>query len=407
MKKLIFGYGATGKSVETYFQKNNMEYLIYDDDKEINISNKLRFDGKKLDEIDEVIISPGIKPTHSLLSEIESKGLSINTDIDLFNNLYKGKIIGVTGTNGKTTFVNLLTDYLNSQEIKSVAVGNVGKSPLEIIGQEYEFVVMELSSFQLYYINKLNLHKAIILNIHEDHLDWHDDYKDYRNAKIKILEFGPTDISKREESFLSAATDIPEELIENHENFDNHALFKKVGILETVSKLSLHEDTLYVFIQTVIDLKLNLESLDVFLLNYKTEEHRFEFVDKINDITFINDSKSTNFHSLSIATRKINNGILVLHGLTKNISSNDLNISHKVKTILVPEDMEIDLSDISAKIIKIKSIFDIEKVLVEIIKPGDTVLFSCGGASFNDFKNYEERGNFFKSIVLNFKENNG
>ena len=93
--------------------------------------------------------------------------------------------------------------------------------------------------------------------------------------------------------------------------------------------------------------------------------------------------------------------------MTKNISSNDLNISHKVKTILVPEDMEIDLSDISAKIIKIKSIFDIEKVLVEIIKPGDTVLFSCGGASFNDFKNYEERGNFFKSIVLNFKENNG
>ena len=107
-----------------------------------------------------------------------------------------------------------------------------------------------------------------------------------------------------------------------------------------------------------------------------------------------------------MATTKINNGILLLHGLTKNISSKDLKISKKVKTILVPEDMEIDLSKANAKIIKIKSIFDIEQVLVEIIKPGDTVLFSCGGASFNDFKNYQERGNFFKTVVSNIKDRN-
>ena len=107
-----------------------------------------------------------------------------------------------------------------------------------------------------------------------------------------------------------------------------------------------------------------------------------------------------------MATTKINNGILLLHGLTKNISSRDLKISRKVKTILVPEDMEIDLSKANAKIIKIKSIFDIEQVLIEIIKPGDTGLFSCGGASFNDFKNYQERGNFFKTVVSNIKDRN-
>ena len=381
------GYGATGKSVETYFQKNKIEYFIYDDRENINISNEVIFNENKFDEIDEVIISPGIKPTHSLVKKIKSKGLSINTDIDLFNNLYKGKIIGVTGTNGKTTFVNLLTNYLNLQEIKSIAVGNVGKSPLEIIEEEFEFVVMELSSFQLYYINNLNLAKAIILNIHEDHLDWHEDFRDYRNAKIKIYEFGPKDIQKKGANYLD----------------EKEILFKQVGILDKVSKLSLHEDTVYIFLQTVIDLKLNLDSLDDFLLNYETEEHRFELVDKINDITYINDSKSTNFHSLSMATKKINNGILLLHGLTKNISSSDLQISYEIKTILVPEDMEIDLSDTNAQIIKIKSIFDIEKVLIEIIKPGDTVLFSCGGASFNDFKNYEERDNFFKSVVSNIK----
>ena len=395
MKKLIFGYGATGKSVESYFQKNKIEYFIYDD-KKLDIENHLIFDKKKFNEIDEVVISPGIKPTHPLVNEINSQGLTINTDIDLFNKVYKGKIIGVTGTNGKTTFVNLLTEYLNSHQIKSIAVGNVGKSPLEIVGEDYEYVVMELSSFQLYYLNNLILFKAIVLNIFEDHLDWHSDFEDYSNSKLKILKF----ITNNENTSLQELQTIYEEK-ENKE-----LLFKSAGVLDIVSKLTLHEDTVYSFIKTVDDLGLSIDSLSDFLLNYKTEAHRFELVDKIKDVTYINDSKSTNFNSLSMATTKINNGILLLHGLTKNISSRDLKISKKVKTILVPEDMEIDLSMTSAKIIKIKSIFDIEQVLIEIIKPGDTVLFSCGGASFNDFKNYQERGNFFKTVVSNIKDRN-
>ena len=395
MKKLIFGYGVTGKSVESYFQKNKIEYLIHDD-KNLNIENHLIFDKKKFNDIDEVIISPGIKPTHPMLIEINSQGLTINTDIDLFNQFYKGKIIGVTGTNGKTTFVNLLTDYLNSHQIKSIAVGNVGKSPLEIVGDDYEYVVMELSSFQLYYLNNLILFKAIVLNIFEDHLDWHSDFEDYSNSKLKILKF----ITNNENTSLQELQTIYEE------KESKELLFKSAGVLDIVSKLTLHEDTVYSFIKTVDDLGLRIDSLSDFLLNYKTEAHRFELVDKIKDVTFINDSKSTNFNSLSMATTKINNGILLLHGLTKNISSRDLKISKKVKTILVPEDMEIDLSMTSAKIIKIKSIFDIEQVLTEIIKPGDTVLFSCGGASFNDFKNYQERGNFFKTVVSNLKDKN-
>ena len=395
MKKLIFGYGATGKSVESYFQKNKIEYFIYDD-KKLDIENHLIFDKKKFNEIDEVVISPGIKPSHPLVSEINSQGLTINTDIDLFNKVYKGKIIGVTGTNGKTTFVNLLTEYLNSHQIKSIAVGNVGKSPLEIVGDDYEYVVMELSSFQLYYLNNLILFKAIVLNIFEDHLDWHSDFEDYSNSKLKILKF----ITNNENTSLQELQTIYEE------KESKELLFKSAGVLDIVSKLTLHEDTVYSFIKTVDDLGLRIDSLSDFLLNYKTEAHRFELVDKIKDVTFINDSKSTNFNSLSMATTKINNGILLLHGLTKNISSRDLKISKKVKTILVPEDMEIDLSKANAKIIKIKSIFDIEQVLIEIIKPGDTVLFSCGGASFNDFKNYQERGNFFKTVVSNIKDRN-
>ena len=400
MKKLIFGYGRTGRSVETHFKKNEIDYLIYDDNKDLIIQNERIFDEKRFNEIDEVIISPGIKPSHPLLEEIYSKRLSINTDIDLFNQLYKGKIIGVTGTNGKTTLVNLLTEYLNSLEIKSVAVGNVGKSPLEVIGEEYKFVIMELSSFQLYYINNLKLHKAIVLNIHEDHLDWHLDFDEYRKAKLKIWDFTT---SNRFESSDNYDFDLEPD---NHEQNTKEQLFEQSGILDIISEIPLYEQTLYAFLKIVNDLKLNNDSIQKFLLNYKTEEHRFEVVDEFDNVIYINDSKSTNFNSLSMASTKIDNGILVLHGITKNISTKDLIISKKIKTILVPQDMEINLSNVEAKIIKLKSIFELEKVLIKIIKPGDTVLFSCGGASFNDFNNYKERGSFFKSVVSNIRQRN-
>ncbi len=393
MKKLILGYGATGKSVETYFQKNNIKYFIYDDDKEIEIPKHHRFKETQLEEIDEVIISPGIKPTHKLLKEINSRGLTVKTDIDLFNDIYKGKLIGVTGTNGKTTLVNLLTNFLKSQGIKATAVGNVGRSPLEIIDEEFEYIVIELSSFQLYYLKNLYLHIGIILNIYQDHLDWHENYDEYLQSKRRIKDFikNENDSIKQNNFF---GTLQPGEFTSNL-----YSEIKKNSIF--------FDNTIDIFMEVIQKLELNYESAKEYLINSKNSEHRFELVDIHNGITYINDSKSTNFNSVSMATTKVNNGVLVMHGLTKNIDSNDLNISKNIKTIILPKDMKVNLNNIEAQVIKLVSIFDLEEELERNLHSGDTVLFSCGGASFNDFKNYEERGDFFKSIVTNIKEKNG
>ena len=159
--------------------------------------------------------------------------------------------------------------------------------------------------------------------------------------------------------------------------------------------------------QVIEKLDLNYESAKEFLINSQNTEHRFELVAVHKDITYINDSKSTNFNSVSMATTKVSNAILIMHGLTKNINSKDLNISKDIKTIILPKDMKVNLTDIQAEVIELDSIFDLEEKLQKIIHSGDTVLFSCGGASFNDFKNYEERGNFFKSVVSNIKVKNG
>ena len=393
MKKLIFGYGATGKSVEAYFQKNNIKYFIYDDDKEKIISKKQKFKDTKIEEIDEIIISPGIKPTHELLNKVNSLGKAIKTDIDLFNENYKGKLIGVTGTNGKTTLVNLLSNFLNSQGIKAVAVGNVGRSPLEVIDEEFEYVIIELSSYQLYYLNNLDLNIGIILNIYQDHLDWHKNFSEYLDSKKRIKDFIKNgDESIKNNNFIGTLK--PGEI--------NSNLYKEIK-----DKSIFFDNTIDIFMQVIEKLDLNYESAKEFLINSQNTEHRFELVEVHKDITYINDSKSTNFNSVSMATTKVSNAILIMHGLTKNINSNDLNISKDIKTIILPKDMKVNLSDIQAEVIELDSIFDLEEKLQKIIHSGDTVLFSCGGASFNDFKNYEERGNFFKSVVSNIKVKNG
>ena len=389
MKKLIFGYGATGKSVEAYFQKNNIEYFIYDDYKEKEIPKNQKFNATRFVEVDEVIISPGIKPTHELLNEINSQGLSVKTDIDLFNEIYKGKLIGITGTNGKTTLVNLLTSFLNLQGIKAAAVGNVGRSPLEVMNKGYEYIVIELSSFQLYYLNNLNLHIGIILNIYQDHLDWHKNFEEYVESKKRIKEFIKNgEDSKKVNNFFGSYQPGTTNLNLYSEIKENSILF---------------DNTVDIFMQVIEKLELNYESAKEYLINSQNSEHRFELVDVHKGITYINDSKSTNFNSVSMATTKVNNGILIMHGLTKNIDSKDLDISKEIKTKILPKDMKVDLNNTLAEVIELDSIFDLEEKLEKNINSGDTVLFSCGGASFNDFKNYEERGNFFKSVVRNIK----
>ena len=401
MKKLIFGYGVTGKSVEKYFQKNNIEYYIHDDDS-IKINQDVLFGENKLSEIDEVVISPGVIPTHKLLSKINKLGIRIITDIDLFNNAYNGKIIGVTGTNGKTTFTNLLNDFFNSQGIKSAAVGNIGASPLEIIDNEYEYVVMELSSFQLYYLKQINLYIAIILNIYEDHLDWHKDWDDYVYSKQKIIGYLSSNYDEENSDHIKTEN----RFFGIKEPIGDESKYESRISSEIKDETPYFESTVAIFLDVIDSLKLNIKAAEKFLKNTEPPEHRFEKVGKFNNVLYINDSKSTNFNSVSMATRKIVNGILILHGLTKNINSSNLNISDGIKTVLVPKDMDVNLKNIKAEIIKLDSINNLEEKLKEVIKPGDTVLFSCGGSSFNDFKNYKERGIFFKKIVSNLKEDN-
>ena len=210
MKSLIFGYGLTGQSVERYLIRNNIDYLIYDDSREIvkNIDEPKLFKSQDINSIDQVIISPGVRPDNDLVLDFEARKIPIRTDIDIFASRYEGDIIGVTGTNGKTTFVSVLSNFLNSNGMQTITAGNVGTSPLDLPVEKYDYVILELSSYQLHYTSSLKLDLAVIINIYPDHVDWHNDFLHYATAKLKILSF--LDNEKSQRKVIGSSQDVIE-----------------------------------------------------------------------------------------------------------------------------------------------------------------------------------------------------
>ena len=401
MKTLIFGYGITGKAVENFFKVKSKEYLIYDDNENIivDIKKELLFDDSQTDLIDEIVISPGINPSHRKIKNFETK--NIITDIDLFSREFQGKFIGVTGTNGKTTFVNLLTDFLISKGINAVACGNVGVSPLSINFEDKDFAIVELSSFQLYYATDVKADFGIFLNFHSDHLDWHEDVKEYKKSKLKLLTF-----LNSNENLVTGFNTFSEKPLENILNIPinkgkDELLMKNYDF----DDLSFPIDTCLAFIKIIEKLDINPDEGYEYLKKEVYSEHRFEFVESINGTNFINDSKSTNFHSMSVATSRVKNALLIMHGITKNIPEDEINISGEIKKIFIPKNMNIDIDVPDCEIVKLDSILSLETYLEAEYQNFETILFSCGGSSFSDFKDYKDRGLFFKKIVNNLKDN--
>ena len=390
MKKLIFGYGETGKAVEQYFINNKIDFEIYDD----NISDFNTDITDNLMEFDEVIISPGIPPDNLLLSKIKSQNLNISTDLDLFFRYYDKniKIIGITGTNGKTSFVNIVKEFLEKNGHNAISSGNIGTSPLNSINKDFEYLVLELSSYQLHYSKNLSLDFGVVLNIASDHLDWHGNFKNYLEAKSKIIKF-------TKKNNILVYSDLIREFADYETKKNVNADYSSLENIDT----PFSNELLVPFLDLIYLLDLNKENIEEachnFLVSLEQLEHRYERIKFKGNIKFINDSKATNFHAVTNAIKRSKNILLILHGLTKNIPSEELKLTSDVKKIIVQSEMKLNLNQFYGKIIKYESINEIKNLIKSEMQEGDTVLFSCGGASFNDFKNYRERGNFFKKIV--------
>ena len=422
---LIIGKGVTYKHCKKFFDENSIAYMSLDTDEAVELKNmKIITQSKcknrrlqkeiELKNIDYIVVSPGISKEQDLIKKIIESGCSITTDIDIIQNIISSKFICITGTNGKTSTVSLLAEILNSNNKKAIACGNNGISVFEALNDSYEYVVLEISSYQLEYIQNLKSEVSAVLNISNEHLDRHKTFEKYLETKLMILKNSSHTVTS---SYFDIKNnnifDIKDKFFYiNNIKVDNLILhsFNYIEYKERKYPITGRHEAINLCACISILKLLNISIDGIFAAFEKREmlPHRLEYINKYKNITFINDSKSTNVSSTNnalISTKE--NIILIMGGDNKKTSYRSLNniINNKVKLlILIGDNREYLNHEISVNVKKklFKNLEGATSYIFEQMKSGDTVLFSPGSSSFCMYNDYEDRGNHFRKIVNDY-----
>tara|TARA_Y100000389_G_scaffold90194_1_gene86743 strand:- start:2427 stop:3713 length:1287 start_codon:yes stop_codon:yes gene_type:complete len=415
---LILGKGATYLHCKEFFDKESIQYEALETDDILKIKDHyliLKDKEINLNIINNIIISPGVSKKNTTVRKLIELDCNITTDIEILQTIKKSKYICITGTNGKTSTVNLISDILNSNHIKALACGNNGVSIFKSLEDDYDFVVLELSSYQLEHIRKLDSDISVILNLSPDHLERHETLKNYLLTKLKIFDNAKYKI-----------------INSNLENFEKYTTFgiKNKSIYIDNSPIDNLYITNYNFVTydgkkyeingkheaynlsaciTILSI-LGL-SIDKIMFGFSQRSHlshRLERFCTYQGITYINDSKSTNLDSTLNALESLEeNIILIMGGDNKKISYDSLkNIIHsKVKLlILIGDNRKYIKNQLNLNIdtILLENLRDATDYIFANLKPNHTVLLSPGSSSFSLYKDFEHRGNHFKNLVNNY-----
>ena len=411
----IYGFGATGKSVINYFEKKGIKKIsLYDDSEKKRKQSKYSLEAWKfkniLNSIDYIVISPGInfKKTKFKKKILENKN-KIVTDLDLFYLFNpKAKTIVVTGTNGKSTTCKIIEHILKKNKLDVKLGGNIGQTILNLKIKKKTTIIIEASSFQLAYSKFIKPTYAILLNISNDHLDWHGNKKNYVDSKFKIFSF------QKNKDFA---------LIEDKNIIKRFKKEKKLSKLEIISSkpyqkikhkilnkylLSKANENNMPFIYKLSKIfKLNEKSFIKYSNTFKGLEHRHEIIYKKKNIVFINDSKATSFEACKYALQSNKNIFWILGGLPKigdkfRFDNFKKNI---IKSFIIGKHVNFFKKQIENKINfqVTRNIKRTLKLIFNEIKEDSiknlTVLLSPASASYDQYKNFNERGLEYKKLV--------
>ena len=403
----VYGLGLTGKSVVSFLKKNKVKKIFTWDDYLIKSNSKSKKNFKtNLDSVDFIVISPGINIQKSNFKSLLLRNKKkIITDLDLFylkNNVKKSIVI--TGTNGKSTTCSLVHHILKKNKIKNKLAGNIGKPILKTKFFNNDIYVIEASSFQLEYSKFLKPYCAVILNISQDHLDWHGSKKKYLMSKIKIF-------NNQTKNDFALLNNLNLKKIYRNNNFLGKLKFiknnpiKPEDIQNRYLQLETNKDNVKFayFITKLFNInkKVFLKSLK----SFNGLPHRHEIFLKIGNYTFINDSKATSFESTRIALKSNDNVIWITGGLPKKNDKININEFKKkiIKAYIIGNYTSFFKRQISKKI-EFEVTNNLKVTVNKIFKSFNrrqklTILFSPASASYDQFKNFVERGEKFKNLV--------
>ena len=412
-KILIYGLGKSGIS-SFKFLRNKADIYLFDDLKNTHPKQISKLKLLKI-KFDIIIISPGINIFNCKLSKfLKLNKKKIYTDLDVFFTFFKNKCITITGTNGKSTTAKILYEVLKDQKKDVRLIGNIGNPPLneKKISKNTIFVI-EASSYQLDYSQLFSSKYSIILNIKPDHLERHKTLQNYVNAKFKLLDsqsksclaFVKSDdvlISRKLKTKKFNCKIVKVNTKKNYNDF-----------LEIKNKYFLTEsnrENLSFIIELAKKLKLKNYLLQKTIKNFKGLKYRQQIILQKRNLTIINDSKSTSFSSSVGMFKKASNILWLLGGIYKKgdkleLKKKDLS---NVTAFIYGENKNLFIKQLRSKVKfqNYKNLEDAVKNVFSIIKTKRsikyTILFSPCAASFDSFKNFEERGLYFNRLVKRF-----
>ncbi|MFJ1352524.1 UDP-N-acetylmuramoyl-L-alanine--D-glutamate ligase [Capnocytophaga canimorsus] len=441
MKKLvILGGGESGVGAAILGKKKHWDVFLSDKGKiankyaEVLNQHTIRWEENKHTEseilsADCIIKSPGIPDTVEIIKKAKEKHIEIISEIEFAYRYTKGKIIAITGSNGKTTTTSLTYHILKESGLNVGVAGNIGKSFAQMVAEDdKEYYVLEISSFQLDGITSFKPHIAILLNITPDHLDRYD-YKmeNYIASKFRITENQTENdyfiydiddpiiaqwLEKNEIKSQKIPFSIEKELNKGiyslkdiiHMNIDNQTFEIEVKEMSLKGKHNV-KNSMAASVSSRL-LKVRKESIRESLKGFVGEPHRLEFVKTVEGITYINDSKATNVNSVFFALDTMKTPVVwIVGGVDKGNDYSPLlpYVHEKVRAIvcLGKDNSPIlkSFGNVIDNIVETQSMEEAVSLSKQFAKNGDTVLLSPACASFDLFKNYEERGNEFKKEV--------
>ena len=439
----ILGSGESGRGAAILAKKVGYEVFVSDSNK-ISKQTKLLFKKLSIDyeenhhsidkiiKADKVIKSPGIDKKSDLIIDINKKGIDVISEIEFGFLQTDSKIIGVTGSNGKTTTASMIYHILKKSGFNVALAGNIGKSFSESIAeQKYQIYVLEISSFQLDNIMDFSADISVITSISPDHLDRYNyDFNEYIKAKLRItlnqsinqfLIFNSDDkeLKKAVKKYAQNVIQFPYGL--SHPKGDLTTTVKKKSIIVKEKKNINMYDTLnfslkgrhnllnaMAAVSVARLLKVSNKCIRDSLISFSNVEHRLEEVLKIQNITYINDSKATNVNATFYALESMEGQtVWIAGGIDKGNNYMELLplVREKVKSIvcigLDNEKIIESFSPVVDVLVETQSMSEAVKIAHKLANKKEYVLLSPACASFDLFKNFEDRGNQFKKAVRN------
>ena len=441
---LVLGAGVTGNSVARFLKSQGAQVTLTDD----NADGAIKPQDVDLETFDAAVISPGWRQNHPLVVKILNSSLELLNEIDIAWNLRSmrapgQKWIAVTGTNGKTTTVEMTAAILKSAGIKAMACGNVGDTVIDAIDRDdaYEILVLELSSFQLHWARQAQFVAAAILNIADDHLDWHGSFDAYADAKFSILERAEIAILNADDGavvtranrfsgrkvFFSLDTPAPGEMGVVEELLVDRAFVTDPQQASMICELADIVPTAPHNVSNALAaaglaraINVSHEDIQKALQAFRPGRHRIELIHEAEGITWIDDSKATNPHATAASLMSHLSVVWIAGGLAKGADMESLiqRCAPRIKAaILIGEDrglIETALNKFAPTVPRIlidapsdytrggesNSLMEqVVNMAAQYAVTGDAVLLAPACASMDQFISYADRGDRFAAAV--------